>query len=396
MARVLENGIIRKKPSFLVAPLEFWVNTGPASVPSAKMHGMSETTSPGPISTSSDGGTPELSVIVPVFNEAENLEPLCREVHAVLDAAKIDFELVFSDDGSTDDTPRVLHLLADEFPRVRVVTLRRNSGQTAALSAAFDQARGRVLVPMDGDLQNDPADIPRLLEKLNEGFDVVSGWRRNRKDSLVSRRVPSRIANRLVAWLSGMPLHDFGCTLKAYRRDVLSGVRLYGEMHRFVPIYAAWQGARVTEIEVNHRPRQRGRSKYGIGRTFRVVLDLVLIRFLDRYAQRPMHLFGGFGLICLFIALLGFCLATFFKIVKLIGTSIFSEPFVTKFGKDFVETPLPVLVALFGVTGILSILMGLLAEMVMRTYFESQNKRIYQVKEQAGSERRDNRGGDRE
>jgi glycosyltransferase involved in cell wall biosynthesis len=358
------------------------------------MLAMSDTTTASTPSTSNDASEPELSVIVPVYNEVDNLEPLSREVHSVLDAAKIDFELIFADDGSTDDTPRVLDRLASESPRVRVVTLRRNSGQTAALSAAFDQARGRVLVPMDGDLQNDPADIPRLLEKLNEGFDVVSGWRRNRKDAFVSRRVPSRIANRLVAWLSGMPLHDFGCTLKAYRRAVLDDVRLYGEMHRFVPIYAAWQGARVAEIEVNHRPRTRGRSKYGIGRTFRVVLDLVLIRFLDRYSQRPMHLFGGFGLVCLLLASLSFSAATFFKIVALIARSRFGTdrtawpPFYDNFGKDFVEAPLPEFVALFGVTGILSILMGLLAEMVMRTYFESQNKRIYQVKERATSDRR--------
>jgi glycosyltransferase involved in cell wall biosynthesis len=393
---VLENAIVRKKSTFLVAPLEFWVNTGPDATAFAKMLPMSEMTQPQTPSTSIDGSEPELSVIVPVFNEAENLELLCREVHSSLGEAKIDFELIFADDGSTDDTPRVLDRMANEFPRVRVVTLRRNSGQTAALSAALDQARGRILIPMDGDLQNDPADIPRLLEKLKEGYDVVSGWRRNRKDAFVSRRVPSRIANRLVAWLSGMPLHDFGCTLKAYRRGVLDGVRLYGEMHRFVPIYAAWQGARVTEIEVNHRPRQRGRSKYGIGRTFRVLLDLMLIRFLDRYAQRPMHLFGGFGLICLFLAMLGFCLVAFFKIVKLIGTPTFSEPFVANFGKDFVENPLTLLVALFGVTGILSILMGLLAEMVMRTYFESQKKRIYQVKGPAKSEGRDKRGSERE
>ncbi len=338
-------------------------------------------------------GEPELSVIVPVFNEVENLESLCREVQRVLEAANLNFELIFADDGSTDDTPQVLDRLSNEFPRVRIVTLRRNSGQTAALSAAFDQARGRVLVPMDGDLQNDPADIPRLLAKLNEGYDVVSGWRRNRKDPLVSRRLPSRIANWLIARLSGMPLHDFGCTLKAYRREVLDGVRLYGEMHRFVPIYAAWQGARVTEIEVNHRPRQRGRSKYGIGRTFRVVLDLVLIRFLERYSQRPMHLFGGFGLISLFIAFLSFSAAAFFKIVALIARSRFGPehatwpPFYYNLAKDFVDSPMPIFFALFGVTGILSILMGLLAEMVMRTYFESQNKRTYIVKEPAEKNR---------
>lgn len=338
-------------------------------------------------SLESEDQLPELSVLVPIFNEADNLEGLCNEVHAVLEQAGIPFELIFADDGSTDETSAILQRMCDKFPAVQVVTLRRNSGQTAALSAAFDLARGRVLVPMDGDMQNDPADIPRLLAKLDEGYDVVSGWRRNRKDALLSRRVPSRIANRIVAWLSGMPLHDFGCTLKAYRREVLNDVRLYGEMHRFVPIYAAWQGGRVTEIEVNHRARQRGRSKYGIGRTVRVVLDLMLIRFLDRYSQRPMHLFGGFGIIFLCLAFVAFGAAAFFKIVKAIGEDWFSPQFVHAFGKDFVETPLPVLVALFGVTGILSILMGLLAEMVMRTYFESQNKRTYQLRASKISQR---------
>ncbi len=323
---------------------------------------------------------PALSVVVPVYNEAENLAPLCREVHAALGGVAGDFELIFADDGSTDETAQVLERLAGEFPRVRVITLRRNSGQTAALSAAIDQARGRVLVPMDGDLQNDPADIPRLVDKLREGYDVVSGWRRDRKDPLVTRRLPSRVANRVIAWLSGMPLHDFGCTLKAVRREVLDGVRLYGEMHRFVPIYAAWQGARVTELVVNHRPRTSGKSKYGIGRTIRVVLDLVLIRFLERYAQRPMHLFGGFGVASLVISFIAMVAAVFFKVVKLAGDRWFSRDFVAAFGKDFVETPLPVLIAIFFVTGVLSILMGLLAEMVMRTYFESQGKTTYRVR----------------
>jgi glycosyltransferase involved in cell wall biosynthesis len=323
---------------------------------------------------------PALSVIVPVYNEAENLVPLCQEVHAALDGVAGDFELIYADDGSTDETPQVLERLAREFPRVRVITLRRNSGQTAALSAAIDQAQGRVLVPMDGDLQNDPADIPRLVEKLREGYDVVSGWRRDRKDPFVSRRLPSRVANRVIAWLSGIPLHDFGCTLKAVRREVLEGVRLYGEMHRFVPIYAAWQGARVTELVVNHRPRTRGKSKYGLGRTIRVVLDLVLLRFLDRYAQRPMHLFGGFGVASLVLSSIAVVAAVFFKFVKLLGARWFSREFVAAFGKDFVETPLPVLIAIFFVTGVLSILMGLLAEMVMRTYFESQGKTTYRVR----------------
>lgn len=338
---------------------------------------------PGKSSPQSSKGSPELTVIVPVFNEVDNVELLCEEVHAALDPLAIDFELIYVDDGSTDGTSEVLGRLAQRWPKVRCATLRRNFGQTAALSAGIDLARGDVLLPMDGDLQNDPADIPRLFQKIREGYDVVSGWRRRRRDSLWSRRLPSLVANRLVSLISGVRLHDFGCTLKAYRQKILEDVRLYGEMHRFVPIYAAWQGARVVELEVRHRPRSQGRSKYGVGRTFRVVLDLVLLRFLDRYSQRPMHLFGGFGLIALLLAFLTFALAAFFKIVKLAGEP--SNDFVKAYGKDFVETPLPVLVVLFAVTGILSILMGLLAEMVMRTYFESQNKRPYAFKGSEGT-----------
>jgi len=225
-----------------------------------------------------------------------------------------------------------------------------------------------VLVPIDGDRQNDPADIPRLLEALQSGYDVVSGWRKDRKDAFLSRKVPSRIANRLVARLSGVPLHDFGCTLKAYRRRVLEGVRLYGEMHRFIPIFAAWQGARVTELVVNHRPRTAGKTKYGLGRTFNVVLDLLLIRFFDRYSQRPLHLFGRIGIFSIAFSFVCFGLMLYYKFrLVLVGLP----------KKDFVETPLPLLVILFFMAGIFSILMGLQAEMVMRTYYESQAKTTY-------------------
>jgi glycosyltransferase involved in cell wall biosynthesis len=340
------------------------------------MIGMSDTVS------TPDGdakATPQLSVIVPVYNEAENVTPLCDELHGVLEAAGVDFELIFADDGSSDGTAESLAGLQQRHPRVRVVTLRRRLGQTAALSAGIDAARGAVLVPMDGDLQNDPGDIPRLLAKLDQGHDVVSGWRRARKDPWLNRRLPSRIANWLISRLTGVRLHDYGCTLKAYRRDVLEDVRLYGEMHRFVPIYAAWQGARVAELEVNHRPRTRGRSKYGIGRTVRVVLDLLLLVFLDRYAQRPMHLFGGIGLLNYAAAAASFLVALYFKLVKLgYFTSWGLDP--TRHGKDFVESPLPLLVVLFFLTGTLSVLMGLLAEMVMRTYYESQGKKTYRVR----------------
>ena len=257
---------------------------------------------------------------------------------------------------------------------MRVILLRRNCGQTAALTAALDQARGEILVPIDGDRQNDPADIPRLLGQLEAGYDVVSGWRKDRHDALVSRKVPSWIANRLVARLSGVPLHDFGCTLKAYRRRVLEGVRLYGEMHRFIPIFAAWQGARVIELVVNHRPRTAGRTKYGLGRTFNVVLDLILIRFLQRYAQRPLHFFGRFGLWSFGLGLLSFLAMLYFKY-------LFPWPYLW-WGDDFkpkpfVETPLPSLTVMFFLAGGMSILLGIQSEMIMRIYYESQSKPTY-------------------
>src|SRR3954453_5663209 len=258
----------------------------------------------------------DLSVLVPVFNEAQNVDPLHGELDAVLRPSGLRYELIFVDDGSTDGTAARLRAIQDRDPEhVRIAFLRRNCGQTAALSAALDLARGDVLVPMDGDRQNDPADIPRLLARLDQGYDVVSGWRRDRKDAWLTRKGPSWIANRLVARLSGVELHDFGCTLKIYRRRVLEGVRLYGEMHRFIPIFASWKRARVTELEVHHRARKSGRTKYGLGRTLNVVLDLVLIRFYQRYAQRPIHLFGRIGLWSIGVSLLTFAAMLYLKYV---------------------------------------------------------------------------------
>ncbi len=313
---------------------------------------------------------PELSILVPVYNEAGNVVELHAELDRVLRGYPRGYELIFVDDGSTDGTAGLLARVQDSDPsHVRVAYLKRNCGQTAALSAALDLSRGSILIPMDGDRQNDPADIPRLLAKLDEGHDVVSGWRRRRQDTLVTRKVPSWIANRLVARISGVPLHDFGCTMKAYRRRVLEGVRLYGEMHRFIPIFASWQGAKVAELEVNHRPRTAGRTKYGLGRTFNVVLDLILIRFFQRYAQRPIHLFGRIGLASILLSLASFALMLYFKYLHhtLTGDK----------GKTFIETPLPLLAVMFFLGGVQSILMGVLAEMVMRTYYESQSKTTY-------------------
>ena len=312
----------------------------------------------------------DLSVLIPVYNEVENVGPLHDELVLVLATGPLRYELIYVDDGSTDGTAAKLATIQDADPdHVVVAYLKRNCGQTAALSAALDLARGSILVPMDGDRQNDPADIPKLLQRLNEGFDVVSGWRRDRQDTLLTRKIPSKIANRLVARISGVALHDFGCTMKAYRRSVLQGVRLYGEMHRFIPIFATWQGAKVTEMVVHHRPRTAGKTKYGLGRTFNVVLDLILIRFFHRYAQRPIHLFGRVGLWSIFLSFLMFGLMLYFKFLHHMITGLAN--------KDFVTTPLPLLtVILFGM-GVQSILMGVLAEMVMRTYYESQAKTTY-------------------
>jgi glycosyltransferase involved in cell wall biosynthesis len=316
-----------------------------------------------------------LSVLIPVLNEVDNVGPLHAELDAVLRPLSLEYELIFVDDGSTDGTTAKLEAIQHIDPaHVRVVFLRRNCGQTAALSAALDLARGEILVPIDGDRQNDPADIPRLLKELEVGYDVVSGWRKDRHDAFVSRKVPSWIANRLVARLSGVSLHDFGCTLKAYRRRVLEGVRLYGEMHRFIPIFAAWQGARVTELVVNHRPRTAGRTKYGIGRTFHVILDLILIRFLQRYSQRPLHFFGQFGLWSFGLGVISFVAMLYFKYV-------FPWPYLwwahDMPHKDFVETPLPSLAVMFFLAGGMSILLGIQSEVIMRTYYETQHKTTY-------------------
>ncbi|HSJ09338.1 MAG TPA: glycosyltransferase family 2 protein, partial [Longimicrobiales bacterium] len=280
-------------------------------------------------------------------------------------------EFIFVDDGSTDATLDRLQDLARRDPRVVVISFRRNFGQTAALSAGIDHARGRIIVPIDGDLQNDPADIPRLLARLDEGFDVVSGWRVDRKDAF-HRRLPSVVANRIISAISGVRLHDYGCSLKAYRRDVLADVRLYGEMHRFVPIYASWQGARVTEMPVTHHPRTRGKSHYGMDRTLKVVLDLLVVKFLSSYATKPIYVFGGFGVMSLLLAVVAAVASLWFK-------------FTTgPYQKDFVETPLPLAVVMLVLVGCLSVLLGLVAELTVRTYYESQGKRTYAIRHIVG------------
>src|SRR3954469_14085911 len=242
---------------------------------------------------------PELSLFLPVLDEEENLRPMHAKIQAALDALGKSAEVIYVDDGSTDNSLNILKEIAASDGRVRVISLRRNYGQTAAMSAGIDAAKGEILIPMDADLQNDPADIARLLKKLDEGYDVVSGWRKNRQDKLISRKIPSQIANKIISMIGGVPLHDYGCSLKAYRRDVIQDVRLYGEMHRFIPIYASWAGARVTEIPVEHHARTMGKSKYGLSHTLKVVFDLMTIKFMASYQTKPIYVFGMFGVLAI-------------------------------------------------------------------------------------------------
>jgi dolichol-phosphate mannosyltransferase len=316
-----------------------------------------------------DPAAPEISVFLPVYNEEPNLRPLHSKLDQALSVLGRTAEIVYVDDGSTDGSLEVLRELSAKDKRVRVVALRRNYGQTAAMAAGIDAARGKVLIPMDADLQNDPADIVHLLEKLDEGYDVVSGWRKNRKDKMVTRKLPSMIANKLISWIGGVPLHDYGCSLKAYRRESLQDVRLYGEMHRFIPIYASWAGARVAEIPVEHHPRTMGKSKYGLSRTLKVVFDLMTIKFMASYQTKPIYVFGMFGMLAFAISFLAGFYALFLKIIH---------------KADFVQTPLPILAIVMFAVGIQFLLMGLLAEMLVRTYHESQAKPIYAVRELLG------------
>lgn len=307
----------------------------------------------------------KISIVVPIFNEKDNIAPLSAALQRTVFGLGRDVEVILIDDGSTDGSRKLLEKLAASDRRFKVITFARNCGQTAAMMAGIDAAEGDIVIPMDGDLQNDPTDIPRLLAKMEEGFDVVSGWRRDRKDNALVRNFPSRIANLLISRLSGVALHDYGCTLKAYKADLLRGFRLYGEMHRFIPIYAAWRGGRVTEIPVKHHPRRAGKSKYGLERVFKVLLDLMLVKFLTRYETKPIYVFGGAAVAFFALGFVAGIYALWLKFVE---------------GVTFIQTPLPLLVSLCAITGTMCILMGLLAELMVRIYFESQSKRIYDVK----------------
>ncbi len=315
---------------------------------------------------------PNLTVVIPAYNEQECLPELIDRLFVALDRLDCASEVILVDDGSTDDLFAVLKRESLHRPRLKVIRFRRNSGQTAALMAGIDHADGEVIITLDADLQNDPADIPILLSTLEQGYDVVSGWRKDRQDAALSRNFVSRVANRMISRISGVPLHDYGCTLKAYRREVLEGMRLYGEMHRFVPIYATWMGAKVAEIPVRHYARKSGKSKYGLERTFKVVLDLMVVKFLSRYLVKPIYVFGGVAAGCFCVSGLAFLYMLYLKFVD---------------GITMIQTPLPILIAMLILVGVMSFMMGLIAEILMRTYFESRGLPAYQVRDRLNFEK---------
>ncbi|MEA1889064.1 MAG: glycosyltransferase family 2 protein [Pseudomonadota bacterium] len=308
----------------------------------------------------------KISIILPVLNEEENLADMNTEITGVVENMDMDYEIIYIDDGSTDRSFDILSSLREENPNIKVIQFRRNFGQTAGLAAGFDHASGEVIVTMDSDRQNDPNDIPMLLDKINEGYDLVSGWRFDRQDAWLSRKLPSKIANGLISKITGVKLHDYGCSLKAFRREVIENIRLYGEMHRFIPAIASWMGVRIAEVKVNHRARVAGTSKYGISRTFRVILDLITVKFLLQYSARPIHFFGGIGLAS---GVTGFLIA----LVMVIQRFFFAVPMA--------DRPLLLLAVLLMFIGLQFITFGLLGELMTRTYHEAQDKPVYVVRQ---------------
>lgn len=319
-----------------------------------------------------------ISVVVPVHNEEENARACYEEVTAVLEKMDLPWEIIFVDDGSRDATARILREIAAGDPHVKVIEFRRNFGQTQAMSAGFEHSKYSIVIPMDGDLQNDPAEIPMMVSKLEEGYDVVAGWRKNRQDTFWNRKLPSMMANRLISRVTKVNLHDYGCSLKVIRGDIARGLRLYGEMHRFIPALAYEMGARVTEVAVNHRPRQFGKTKYGISRTFRVILDLLTVKFLLGYAMRPIHLFGSVGLAS-----------------GLGGTFLLAWATYERFFRHIPmgNRPLLALGVMLVLIGLQFIVFGLLAEILVRTYYESQNKRPYFIRTITCSEKPEGEDG---
>jgi len=310
-----------------------------------------------------------LSIVIPIFNEEENIEALYSRLKEILEGLGVDYEIIMVDDGSTDGSFKIFKGLQAKDPLLRVVRLRRNFGQTAAFAAGFDYAQGEVIVTLDADLQNDPADIPALLAKIEEGYDVVSGWRVERKDPFLSRRLPSMVANFLISQVTGVRLHDYGCSLKAYRREVIENIDLYGELHRFIPALASWMGISLAEVPVSHQERRFGRSKYGLSRTIKVLLDLLTVRFLLSYSTRPIHIFGSLGL---FSFLAGILLGGYLTYIKF------------AYHQDIGGRPLLLLAILLMVVGIQTVTMGLLGELIVRTYYEARDKPTYAVREVLG------------
>ena len=307
----------------------------------------------------------KISIIIPIYNESKSIAKLIDGINYSMDKINdYDYEIVIINDGSNDNSNEIKLDLKNKFNNITYIPFVRNYGQTAAITAGIDYSKGEIIIPIDGDLQNDPQDIPKLIEKLEQGYDVVSGWRKNRKDNYFSTVLPSKIANWIISKISGVYLRDYGCTLKAYRKTIIQNIKLYGEMHRFIPIYIAWLGGKVAEVPVRHRIRKYGNSNYGLSKTFSVILDLILIKFMEKQFTHPIHLFGGFAIFNLGVAVILFFIMLLLKFYFIIS---------------FIQTPLPELIVMFIMISILSLFMGILAEILMRTYFESQNKKPYQV-----------------
>ncbi|MGL5834698.1 MAG: glycosyltransferase family 2 protein [Waterburya sp.] len=317
-------------------------------------------------SSMSESAELDLSIVVPIYNEAESVETLVQAIADAVKQTQLNYEIICVDDGSKDGSTEVLTNLARRRIDLKAVILRRNYGQTAAMAAGFESAVGKIIVTLDGDLQNDPADIPMLLAKLNEGYDLVSGWRKNRQDAALTRLLPSKIANLIIARVTGVKLHDYGCSLKAYRSELIADMNLYGELHRFLPALAFIEGARITEVPVRHHARRFGKSKYGLGRTIRVVMDLMTVFFMKKFLTRPMHVFGFGGVISLTT---GIAIGTYLTIVKLVGN------------QNIGDRPLLILAVLLILTGVQLFCFGLVTELLMRTYHESQRRPIYRIRD---------------
>ena len=315
-----------------------------------------------------------ISIIIPVFNESESIAYLLEEVKSVMEVNELNYELIVVNDGSQDNTHAVLVELTKNIKELLVISLRKNYGQTAAMAAGFDISRGDIVITLDGDLQNDPNDIPKLISEINTGYDLICGWRFDRKDKLINRRIPSKIANKLIAKVTGLKLHDYGCSLKAFTKEIIDDVKLYGELHRFLPILASIEGARIKEVKVNHRSRKYGSSKYGIDRTFRVLMDLLTVWFMTRFLTRPMYGFGFVGIISILISLL---MSSYLLIEKILG-------------QDIGNRPMLMFALILGVAGVQLFSFGLLSELLMRTYHESQKRPIYRVRTIQGAMNNDN------